>query len=101
MSVSTLDHTPAPTDAGQVVGAGEERRDLMMVGTFLAIAAGTMLIGALLGGWLAARAGAVSIPAGTSSSAKLHHTPPSATSSVAAPSAATSPNTGYERDAAP
>jgi heme/copper-type cytochrome/quinol oxidase subunit 3 len=59
MSVSTLDHTPAPGDVGQVVGAGDERRDLMMVGTFLAIAAGTMLIGALLGAWLSARAGAL------------------------------------------
>ncbi len=45
-----------------VAGAvGAERRpNLTMVGTFLAIAAGTMLIGALLGGWLAARDAAFS-----------------------------------------
>lgn len=58
MSVSTLDHaTDVPEPS--TVGVGEERRNLMMVGTFLAIAAGTMLIGALLGGWLAARADAL------------------------------------------
>ena len=34
---------------------GERRPNLMMVGTFLAIAAGTMLIGGVLAGWLAAR----------------------------------------------
>ena len=40
--------------AGEASGT-ERRTNLTMVGTFLAIAAGTMLIGALLGGWLAAR----------------------------------------------
>ena len=39
---------------GEALGT-ERRANLTMVGTFLAIAAGTMLIGALLGGWLAAR----------------------------------------------
>jgi cytochrome c oxidase subunit 3 len=38
---------------------GVRRPHLMMVGTFLAIAAATMLIGALLAGWLAARAAAL------------------------------------------
>ena len=40
--------------SGEPLGT-ERRANLTMVGTFLAIAAGTMLIGALLGGWLAAR----------------------------------------------
>ncbi|MDQ3385226.1 MAG: hypothetical protein M3503_04320 [Actinomycetota bacterium] len=40
---------------GVAAGVGERRPHLMMVGTFLAIAAGTMLIGSLLAGWLAAR----------------------------------------------
>jgi len=39
---------------GEALGT-ERRANLTMVGTFLAIAAGTMLVGALLGGWLAAR----------------------------------------------
>ena len=44
----------ATSTAGEALGT-ERRANLTMVGTFLAIAAGTMLIGALLGGWLAAR----------------------------------------------
>jgi heme/copper-type cytochrome/quinol oxidase subunit 3 len=44
----------AASTAGEALGT-ERRANLTMVGTFLAIAAGTMLIGALLGGWLAAR----------------------------------------------
>lgn len=57
MSISTIDHEiTTPSMSAAVV---DERRNLMMVGTFLAIAAGTMLIGALLGGWLAARADAL------------------------------------------
>ena len=43
---------PAPGVAPVVA---ERHPNLMMVGTFLAIAAGTMLIGSLLAGWLAAR----------------------------------------------
>lgn len=58
MSVSTIDSHVAA--AGPTPGdARDERSNLMMVGTFLAIAAGTMLIGALLGAWLAARADAL------------------------------------------
>lgn len=48
------DRTPEQTGA-----LGGRRPHLVMVGTFLAIAAGTMLIGALLAGWLAARATAL------------------------------------------
>jgi len=40
---------------GHATALGERRPNLMMVGTFLAIAAGTMLIGGLLAGWLAGR----------------------------------------------
>ena len=51
-STSARAAAPAPDAAGVVA---ERRPNLMMVGTFLAIAAGTMLIGSLLAGWLAAR----------------------------------------------
>lgn len=57
MAVATVDHRDDDAaKGGAPVGAGGEDRRLMMVATFLAIAAGTMLIGALLGGWLEARA---------------------------------------------
>jgi cytochrome c oxidase subunit 3 len=47
----TTGSTPAATQP--------ERRNLVMVGTFLAIAACTMLIGSLLAAWLASRAAAL------------------------------------------
>jgi heme/copper-type cytochrome/quinol oxidase subunit 3 len=52
MATTTVDAPPATTTP--VVGTAD-RRNLAMVGSFLAIAAGTMLIGGLLGAWLAAR----------------------------------------------
>ena len=64
MAVSTIDHdttdvTTTPAGVGAAGGADDERSNLLMVGTFLAIAAATMLMGALLGDWLAARADAL------------------------------------------
>lgn len=47
--------TPEAAELAPRPTVGERRPHLMMVGTFLAIAAGTMLIGSLLAGWLAAR----------------------------------------------
>ena len=50
--------TPGELGDGQPVVTGpapDRHPNLMMVGTFLAIAAGTMLVGGLLAGWLAAR----------------------------------------------
>lgn len=57
MATATATAEPASSGAPPADAApGSERRGgLTMVGTFLAIAAGTMLIGGLLAGWLAAR----------------------------------------------
>ncbi len=51
---ATSARAEAPSPGVDTV-VGERRPNLMMVGTFLAIAAGTMLVGGLLAGWLAAR----------------------------------------------
>lgn len=56
-SPTQLRDTPALSAAG---ATAERRPHLMVVGTFFAIAAGTMLIGGLLAGWLAARDTALS-----------------------------------------
>ena len=56
---TTSEASPKERAPGDAHLLGEHRPHLMMVGTFLAIAAGTMLIGALLAGWLAARASAL------------------------------------------
>lgn len=60
VSATALQQTTAEAhgDRPAVVTADaaiERHPNLMMVGTFLAIAAGTMLVGGLLAGWLAAR----------------------------------------------
>lgn len=53
MATTTVNALPA---GAAPVATEPERPNLVMVGTFLAIAAGTMLIGGLLAAWLAARA---------------------------------------------
>ena len=55
MSTTTAELTePGASTVGRASGV-ERPGNLTMVGTFLAIAACTMLVGSLLGGWLAAR----------------------------------------------